>query len=756
MKGPAYSCSNFKGSKHIDVAREFGLIDLLPAGMAKDEEVRRKKNLTGRLTDYEQFGKAFLDPKEITAGPKASKQAVKLGALLDKIHAEEDGGPPEPSMHEDLENAPGDFIWKAMRESFDPETNTIRDLKLDDRELERADNFYDFSTRVSGKSIKPPFARQLWISYNLLGEYCPKCTHPSYIHDVLDIPVDMDPRDLAKKVVFLQSGVCPKCGATKSGLIRDNLLRDVNQLAMAAGQRAGKSSFTATIESYLLHRYLKAPRLSTICRGIQDFTPLTFTFVGLTAGRAVRLLWNPFTEIIKASDWFRDYFQLMDHYGRLHGKEYYKDQVLFYRFFAKNIDVYPMGPVKRTLRGDTRLGAAVDEIGWFPLSKNADDEEEDDGREHANADEVYASLDNSLMTIRTEVHQLYTQGINHIPTGYMINISSPQSEKDKIMTLVRESEDPDALSLGVHLATWDISPLYDRNHPVIASAYKRNHVKAERDFGARPPSLTMSIFPESSVSSMFTLGGNSHRMSIHTTESDTDENFETIYRTTPTLTELRHIDVSQPAIMSVDAGLTNNSFTITVGHLDENILVIPTVLEVIPRKGTQIDFPAVYRSILKPLIESRNVHLFAADRWNSISILQSIADEYSGRVMCIQRTLNATDFNRFIASVNDNEFQFPTLEMTPEEIKKVRSYKRDLVDKPLSHLFLQFLTVKLAGSVLTKGDGYTDDILRSVAVMHSVAFNPKARAFLQKFKAISSNGVGIRKSTIFSASRGRV
>lgn len=680
--------------------------------------------------------------------------------MLDKISAESSPSDPEPRLDEDIENAPGDFVWKAMRESFDPETNTMRDLKLDDRELDRAENFYDFSTRVAGKSIKPPFARQLWVAYHLLGEYCPKCTPPAYIHDVMDIPVDMDPKDLSRKVVMLESGVCPKCGATKSSMILDGKMRDVNQLAMAAGQRAGKSSFTAILNANLLHRFLKAPRLSTICRGIQDFTPLTFTFVGLTAGRAVRLLWNPFTEIIKASEWFRDYFQLMDHYGRLHGKEYYKDQILFYRFFSKNIDVYPMGPVKRTLRGDTRLSASVDEIGWFPLSKsNEGDEEEDDGREHANADEVYASLDNSLMTIRTEVHSLYKAGINHIPTGYMLNISSPQSERDKIMTLVRESEDPDALSLGVHLSTWDISPLYDRHHPIISAAYKKNRVKAERDFGARPPSLASSLFPADSLLEMFNLGSNTHKLETTgtTVDESVDEESDYIRRTTPVLTKIHDLQMMEPSILTMDAGLTNNSFTLTVGSLKENTLVIPTVIEIIPRKGTQIDFPAVYRVVMKPLIETMNVHLVAADRWNSITVLQSIADDYKGKVLCIQRTLNSKDFNQFMASVNSQEFQFPNMEMTVEEVKAVRNYKRELVGKPLSHLFLQFLTVRLSGSVLVKGDGYTDDILRAVAVMHSVAFNPKAREFLAKFRAISaSSQEGVTRAAVFSASRSRL
>jgi hypothetical protein len=742
-KGPKFSCSNFKKSKELNVAREFNLLELMPPGESEAEEKRLKKSLNGRLGDYETSASDLLD----RGSKRTSSQSRKLAKALSRV---EDVS--------SLDEAPGDFIWKAMRDSYDPETNTVRDLKIDDRDLVRAENFYDFCINVSGKSIKPPFARQLWISYMLMGEYCPRCTKEKYVHDVMDIPVDADPADLKKRVTMLESGVCPKCGATKSSLILNNEMADINQLAMAAGQRAGKSSFVSTINTYLLHRFLKAPRLSQICNGIQDFTPLTFTFVGLTAGRAVRLLWNPFVEIVKASQWFRDYFSLMDHYGQKYGKELYKDQVLFYRFFTKNIDVYPMGPIKRTLRGDTRVVAAVDEIGWFPLSARHDDDEEgdeEDAREHANADEVYASLDNSLMTVRTEVYNLYQKGINHIPTGFMLNISSPQSEKDKIMSLVGESEDPAALSLGLQLATWDISPLYSRDHPVIVSAYKKNPIKAERDFGARPPSMSSSMFPDETILALFNQGlVNSHTIRVEAglLEEDTDS----IKRTSAFLVENPEYKkvALPPSILSVDAGLTNNSFTLVVAHLVDTRLVVSTLLEIIPQRGTQINFPGVYANVIKPLIKTMNVRVFVSDRWNSITTLQSAADDFKGQLECFQRTLNAKDFGAFRDSIENGMLEFPQLEKTVEEVKAVRNYKKELVDCPASHLFLQFLTTKQVAGVFVKGDKYTDDILRAVAVAHSAAFNQRVRTFLSKFQAIGTSVTpGVSRGAVFSRSK---
>ena len=108
----------------------------------------------------------------------------------------------------------------------------------------------------------------------------------------------MDPHDLAKKFTLLNKGVCPKCGATKGKMVTSGELNDYYEIVLVLGQRAGKSIFTATLIVYIVHRLLKLPRLSTITRGIQDITPLTGTFVAITATKAVKLLWDPIRNMV--------------------------------------------------------------------------------------------------------------------------------------------------------------------------------------------------------------------------------------------------------------------------------------------------------------------------------------------------------------------------------------------------------------------------------------------------------------------------
>ncbi len=224
--------------------------------------------------------------------------------LLAEIESEaENPGRAHPGDEPNLDKE--DFIFKAMRRAFDPYTNTVADLSLDTSEFELAENVYDFCNRVAGKSIKMLFARQLWLCYMLFSEWCPRCSDPTLV-DISALPVDEEPAESldSGRLTLFKHGVCPKCSVTRTQCILRGELNDYNALVLAAGQRGGKSATSSVIAAYHLHLMLKAPRLSTICRGIMEFTPLSYTFVGLSSSRSIRNLWNPFHEILKNAEWF--------------------------------------------------------------------------------------------------------------------------------------------------------------------------------------------------------------------------------------------------------------------------------------------------------------------------------------------------------------------------------------------------------------------------------------------------------------------
>lgn len=647
----------------------------------------------------------------------------------------------------DTDELADDFVWQAMTKAYDPETNTVRDLRIDDSDARAADNYYDFCANLVGKNIKMPFARQLWVAIVALAEHCPRCTNPIWSSCIENVPVDMDPHDLAKKLVLLKRGTCPKCGSKRGALILSGELNDYYEIVLVLGQRAGKSIFTATLVCYLVQCYLKLPRLSTIAKGIQDFTPLTGTFVAITATKAVKLLWDPIRNMVANSEWFQTYFSILDHHGKMYGKEFYQFSPTgtYMRFFHKNLDFYPEGPGKRTLRGPTRVISAIDELGHFPykiIESNSDEDDigEDDERERANADEVHTVLSRSLATVRSELPGFYKQGIHHVPQGFLANISSPASWKDKIMRLLKESESSPSM-LGLRYPTWEINPLYSRDHPVIRDAYKRNPRTADRDFGANPPKLASTIFDKEQIVKLFS-GENSHAIVY-------EESAEKTLAKVITKIEPRNLP---PAVLTLDAGATNNSYSGTLQYKDGATVKTISLIEIIPQKGKRIDFFYVYQNVLKPIIKEFNVKIVVYDRWNSYQVIDQIQHDFKGAVKSAQYTLKSRDFTGFQDIVNNEHLVLPKLELEPDRIEAVIDYRKELLRYPASHLYLQFLTVQEFGGVWTKGDGYTDDILRALILGVTTLFQPKVVEYMSKFKTTERAGVS-PKATVLVAGR---
>ena len=928
LKGPKYSCKSFVRLREIGSFEDlYASIEMIPQGEEDPDIDLRKKTDSIHIRDLVDSTPGIAKTKRVLDGVKIPTPEEVKGGVND---------------------VEGDFIWQAMQSSYDPFTNSVRDIKIDDRALKLSTNYYHFCTKIAGSAIKAPFSRQLYVAMILLGEYCPRCTDEKYL-DLVNVPVDMESKDLVKRVVLLDNGVCPKCSATKSGLVLGGELKDYNELAIVQGQRcvigstrlqtklgfktftdleeihadsrgstgfveykgpdlvdydgsfvrpshfyrsgktktlkvttslgqeitgtpdhplrttegwkklselkhgdylelhigqdvwctdkykqdlvssissvnyystdkeqtsklqldllnlgvvskitiepnnykleilpitehivsvvsveyagdyetydvhipgthrfmaegllnhnSGKSAFSSTLSAYLLHRYMKAPRMSDICRGIQEFTPLTATFVGLTAARAIKNLWNPFMSIVNGSTWFTEYFEMLRDYGRRYDKELYKRAGLYLRIFHRNLDLYPAPPLKRTLRGDTRFLGATDELSFFNFNpnKNQDGDDDDEEKEHADGEEVQQSLSNSLTTVRTEVLHLYKKGINTIPTGYNLSMSSPFSENDTLCRLERDSHNEDSLTFGIRLPTWEVNPLYQRNHPIIVEAYRRNPVKAERDFGANPPQITSALYQPGTIEMLFTPGRpNSHRLLY----------LDHVKYTRGRSVHVTPQDAYQPAIMTLDAGLVNNAFAMVVAHRRDTIMEVDLAIELVPQPGKQVDFPFLYENIILPIIKEMNVVLVSADRWNSINLLQQIEKDVESCKVS-QKTLQYKDFTNFSASVYAGEVKLPALEMPMDRVLVVRDFKKELLNAPIAHLALQMTTVKDTGVAIVKGDGYTDDMFRALVLNHQQMFSPKHKTHMNRARIKSSSAKKSDKSRAFVISASR-
>ncbi len=647
-------------------------------------------------------------------------------------------------------------IARYMMEAEDEETGTLHDLKIDTRDLKQAKNFYDYCFNLLGKKARPPWSRQLWIGSMLFGEVCPCCTKPEWLN-IENVPRDYKSKDMPEHMTFLVRGKCPKCKRTKWDLIQNHGLKNYIQYAGVIGQRGSKSSSTALYSSYLTHMILKFPDLSSLTASMQASTELTGTFVSLTHAKASGVLWTPYKKIIEESEWFQNYFDIMDTYGEKYGRELYKNSTLYLTFHHRNLRIYPSGPKSSTLRGDTRYFAALDELGLFPLPKG--DEEEDETSERANADEAHKSLFNSLGTVSVAAYNLMKEGYNSVPPPILFNVSSPYSQRDKMMRLYRESKTADGQNtiLGINLPTWELNPFYDRSTPIIASAYASNYEKAERDWGANPPAVHSRFMPVDAVSNgVFVNGVNTHNFVYQY-----DQPGEVYGK----IEKLRTF--SWPSVMAIDAGHTNNSFTIVGGHynFDTGKTVVSTILECMPTEGRRVNFNLLYGNVILPLGFALNSVGLAADQWQGIDILYRIRADMknnpTGKPRCLpkQYSPKRADFNNVRTMIQSGNVLFPTIK---EEVKKrildgqIQDYRTEMIGKPVEHLFLQAVTIRDTGETRCpeKGEGYTDDIFRAVALLVTTIHHPKVMERLQEARKFNYGGASSMPMPAFAGRSG--
>lgn len=614
------------------------------------------------------------------------------------------------------------------------------DLNVDDRDIPEAKNYYDWCFGPLGIKFRP-FARQLWVAAKLFAEMCPHCSDPDWYDNIEAIPVDYKAVEMHERIQFLEYGVCPCCHRGRAEMWLAGDLNVYQEMAICLGQRSGKSIQTGGLASYHIHKLLKKIRPSEFYN-LAASTTLTHTYTGLQYKRAYALLWTPIRDTIHDSPWFQEYHKLLKFHGERMGEELVTVKDTFINWRRSRFLASPSAPNVGTLRGDTRAGAAIDELGFFKFGAGAED------YVTISADEIHASLTNSLATVRTAANKMMRGGENNVQQGIMFNLSSPSSVFDKIMTLVRASKGSRVL-LGVRLPTWEVNPDITRDDLQIY--WDTDPVKAERDFGANPPLAAAPFFEDQErIDEMFV--GQKNRVS-----------YNIITRTNPKNNQLeaaaeilatRELANQPPSLMTIDAGVTNNSFSLAIGipvakgkitsqprqnsqgyerkpkrpmvnqPLDLNTengdqlrAQILCALEVIPPKNSRINFNAMFNKVLVPLLKPFNVQAVVTDRWNSILLLDQLRDEHDQHTF--QYSLRYKDFEAIKSYCEGGRVQLPVYEeRSLEEVLDFdqEGYPGCFIDKPISHLALQFLTVQDNGRTVDKGPNLTDDTFRAVAL----------------------------------------
>lgn len=469
------------------------------------------------------------------------------------------------------------------------------------------------------------------------------------------------------------------------------------------GQRAGKSVSFSFFEGYLLHKYLKMQKPSELLTGLPNVT-LSATYTATDFKTANETLWQPFCDIVNESPWYQEYHKMLDFYSHKFGEETYKYMESFLHYKHRKLFLSAASPNKRTLRGRTRFSYAIDELGWFDASVDAKD------RVRISADEIYGALDRSMKTVRSAAKNLFGQGYDNIIPGIAFNISSPSSQQDKIMTLVRVHKNS-RIVLPVHLATWEYNPKEPKAN--FTKEYEEDPIKAERDFGANPP-MTDSPFFENEEVVRGAFGEKANKVDyeyVQKKKKDKDILLKAA-RSTP-----RPQGDIYPSLIAIDAGYSNNSFAMLVMSRKEKDVIVEAAVEVIPQKGKSVlHYPKIFEESINPIAKALNVQFITADRWNSIFLLQKAEEDL--KVKWEQYSCKYADFTLMKSFFEGGRIKFPRMEMKPKEIlqQSIDSYPNCFDYKPMSHLYLQLLTVSDTGKTVTKGTNKTDDLFRALVL----------------------------------------
>lgn len=501
---------------------------------------------------------------------------------------------------------------------------------------------------------------------------------------------------------------------------------------------SGKSIGTSLLNTYIIHRYIKLQNPVKVFKQTKN-THFSGTLVGLTFGRAKSLLYEPIYDLMSQSEWFRDYHAMLEHYGDQYGEELFTfgKEMMIYKH--RQLVIHPASPNKRSLRGDTRMLGSIDELGWFPYG------DESDELERAGANEVYTALDRALGTIRLTYEERVANGYDNLPNAYGVYVSSPSAYNDKIMSLVRTFEGSDT-SLAAHFASWEMNPQITRKSKIIVKAYKENHVKAERDYGANPPLSDASYIEDiSTVQHIFT----KKRNVLGNYKYGTVKRGNGVRRTA----QFKSLPkMNGPTVLAIDAGASNNSFGLAVGALDfRDRPLVYGMMEVAPAFQKPLDYSAMYDNIILPICEAFNVAMLVSDRWNSMKILHDFEKDRNGKPYEVRTenvTLKKADFDFILDSMmsKDDSPMLPKLEMSFDEMMEAstRNYPHGFQFKPVSHMFFQMATVRATHKTVDKGQGYTDDVFRATMLLLNTLYTDDTQEWLHglvKGKQKKSSGV---------------
>lgn len=584
--------------------------------------------------------------------------------------------------------SPYDIFENLKKNNLDPSIFET----IDERDFPKAPNFLEFAIgpKYLNTLILP---KQVEIGTKLFCDYCPRCSKEGYVDRLFDQSVG----NIRDNIVFLEHGVCPKCKVNRFELIRTKELIFRNELVGVAGQRSGKTKLVGLLAAYVNHRFLKIPNpIRTFNQTSGDI--LSGTFSALSLDHSFRNLWQAFKGFMDGSPWFQNYHRFIKGEEKRLGVELFHELKASLFYGHKHLMWSATGSQDRKMRGDTRIFAAIDELGWM-----ISDEQKVD-LQNMNADAIYTALSNSLTTMRTKFNRVNGKDNFDLPPIIMCNISSPSSVKDKIMRLSKEAKKNDRI-LAIQCATWDMNPDYTYE----ALREEMSHIDElsfQRDFAAEPPLASNPFIPEPRLIDKIAIGEPFTNFSC--TEYQ-EKDFLGDYFKSVKFHVLKP-DKIIPRLVSFDLGSMKNSLAVCVFSLTADLKPkLDFAFAVRPSNKVRANIAKFFEDFTVPLVTHFSIKHVFFDRWQSLDQIERL------KAMNVDAQVHSVTYKEIDSirgSILSQSIIIPKLEYTMD--KYVKEYIDDIqhVDA-LALLGLQFLTVRDMGHKMAKPLLGDDDVFRA-------------------------------------------
>jgi hypothetical protein len=496
--------------------------------------------------------------------------------------------------------------------SVDDTVSKFMEAQEEEVKLERAGNIIEW---IIGKDfLKQPQLFEYKRQYQVLRDFfqlrCPLCNKTG---EEWEDVWNKGQEYLESEVLLLWNekdldDTCPKCGWTRRELEDEELLLHYNTMVGCAGMRSGKSMSAAFIATWIEHNCLMVPSLQQYFDVIEK-QRLEVAFVATTATQTKDTIFDTYTALRETSPWLIKAIERLEYRQRQNElyKEYSSGSV---EYREKKLYWISLNSNSSGLAGRTRIAGFIDELSRFDLSESK-----------RSADEIFSVINHSLLTVRAVARE------KNLPNwiGLMVCVSSPISENDKTMQLLKVKSDT---IYGFHYSTTEFNPKITQVD--LQPEYDKDDIKAERDFGAKPPGTENPLivrwddwFQKCKVPGL--------RPKALFTPFYPVDSFGQQY-TALTLDSIS-ANKSYGYFLSIDAGKSGDSFAMAMGHgedveddLGERfITVLDFVLHLKPSKTRLAYFKCVIE-IIKGLQKKLKIGECQYDHWQSEPQIQELRD----------------------------------------------------------------------------------------------------------------------------------